>query len=239
MSRWPHRLRAQGLLPARVPVPATVHAHVDRASWVCLSLRCLHCCSMNLELKWTTNTRHPSNKFTMFPPPLMTAVASLQSSPSSWSLEQVDHLLCCCLSWSTTTVPPAPVSLTPVDSGYSSSPASPFVFTTSSVPFDLSFDAAMQTSQAESSPVGVQTSHVMFKSPEDASTLSVHPVSTSAACQTAPSPTSATDIHATPLLPISTPTVTQASKTTCSVVLSSIGVQTSRVSSEDASTLPE
>ena len=28
-----------------------------------------------LALKWTTNTRQPSNKILMFPPPLMTAIA--------------------------------------------------------------------------------------------------------------------------------------------------------------------
>ena len=111
----------------------------------------------NLELKWTMNNGQSLNKFAMFPPPLLTAIASLQSPPSFWSLEQVNTLLCCCLTWTTTSVPapdsPAPLSSTLNDSGYSSPPASPTSPSTtpvsSPIPFDLSTDAASQTTQAE------------------------------------------------------------------------------------------
>ena len=120
-----------------------------------------------LDLHWTMNTGHPSNSFNVFPPALMSVVASFHSPPSSWSLDRAANLLCCHLSWSRFSVP---VSSTP-DSGYSSppaprysSPSSPLVPSSSPVPFHLSSDAVSFADAASS------TDEAVASPPFDAST---------------------------------------------------------------------
>ena len=119
-----------------------------------------------LDLHWTMNTGHPSNSFNVFPPALMSVVASF-NSPPSWSLDRAANLLCCHLSWSRFSVP---VSSTP-DSGYSSppaprysSPSSPLVPSSSPVPFHLSSDAVSFADAASS------TGEAVASPPFDAST---------------------------------------------------------------------
>ena len=117
---------------------------------------------MNLELTWTLINGRSFNSLAAFPPELMTAVASCQCAPPSWSLNHANGLLSCRLSWSTV-VPPVPASLTSVDSGYSS-PSSPLVPSSSPVPFRLSFDAVSFADVASSAD------EVVASPPFDAST---------------------------------------------------------------------
>ncbi|CAB4031995.1 Hypothetical predicted protein [Paramuricea clavata] len=202
-----------------------------------------------LALKWTMNTGQPSNTLAMFPPPLMTAIASLQSSPASWSLEQVNNHLLCCLTWTFT--PPSPPSTATAstlnDSGYLSSPESPASPTRTNTPdlspLRLDFPSPTVDSLKPSTNLNKQTQDASTATTAEmtatTSSQTSPPTAMEASAQTSTNPNKQTQDASTDPIAVTLDTSSASCQTSTPATLG-IGVQTSTFTPntyQDAATL--